>query len=179
LRRPCPASAAQTGSARLVRAHAQAASGWLERRPAAVFDRPTGAAGRPLRLHQILCHSLWRLKNPLVTRYVSVKRIRRSEDITNAKALEVLRKFSQSFELSDFQRKTLDFLEKAVSMPADSAEAKVGELISRFGFARITAIQLVNLMPEDVEELKYLLQMLERREFSDDEVREMLKILQS
>jgi DNA-directed RNA polymerase subunit F len=110
---------------------------------------------------------------------VSVKRIRRSEDITNAKALEVLRKFSQSFELSDVQRKTLDFLEKAASMPADSAEAKVGELISRFGFARITAIQLVNLMPEDVEELKYLLQMLERREFSDDEVREMLKILQS
>jgi DNA-directed RNA polymerase subunit F len=110
---------------------------------------------------------------------VSVKRIRRSEDVTNAKALEVLRSFSQSFELNDVQRKTIDFLEKVVTIPADSAEAKVNELISRFGFARITAIQLVNLMPEDVDELKYLLQMLERREFSDDEVKEMLKILRS
>ncbi|MEZ0248305.1 MAG: RNA polymerase Rpb4 family protein [Thermoproteus sp.] len=110
---------------------------------------------------------------------MSVKRIRRSTDVTNAKALEVLKQFGQSFELNEMQRKTIDFLEKVASTPADAAETKVEELISKFGFARVTAIQLVNIMPEDVDELKALLQMLERREFSDDEVREMLKILRS
>ncbi len=110
---------------------------------------------------------------------MSVKRIRRSEDVTNARALDILRKFSQSFELNEMQRKTIDFLEKVVPSNADAADAKVNELVSRFGFARITAIQLVNIMPDDAEELKTILQMLERREFSDDEIKEMLKILKS
>ncbi|MEL9990423.1 MAG: RNA polymerase Rpb4 family protein [Thermoproteus sp.] len=110
---------------------------------------------------------------------MSVKRIRKSTDVTNAKALQVLKEFSQSFELNEMRRKTIDFLEKVTPTPADAAEAKVEELISRFGFARVTAIQLVNIMPEDVDELKALLQMLERRDFSDDEIKEMLKVLRS
>ncbi|CCC82692.1 RNA polymerase Rpb4 family protein [Thermoproteus tenax] len=110
---------------------------------------------------------------------MSVKKIRKSEDITNAKALDILRAFSQSYETTEVQRKTIDFLEKVTAIDANAAESKVEELISRFGFARVTAIQLVNILPEDVEELKMLLQMLERREFSDDEIKEMLKIIKS
>lgn len=110
---------------------------------------------------------------------MSVKRIKRSEDVTNAKALEILKKFAQSFELNEMQRKTIDFLEKSVTLSAEEAEAKVNELMSKFGFTRITSIQLVNVMPESIDELKALLQMLERREFSDEEIKEMLKVLRS
>ncbi|MFB6490461.1 MAG: RNA polymerase Rpb4 family protein [Thermoproteus sp. AZ2] len=108
---------------------------------------------------------------------MSVKKIKRSEDVTNAKALEILRALAQSTELSDVQKKTIDYLEKVVEAPADAAEAKVNELVSKFGFARVTAIQLVNLSPQTLDELKYLLSLLERREFSEDELKEMFKIL--
>lgn len=109
---------------------------------------------------------------------MSVKKIRRSEDVTNARALDVLKSLAQGAELNDIQRKTMDYLEKVVKT-GDSAEAKVGELISKFGFARVTAIQLVNIMPEDLDELKTLIQLLERREFSDEELKEALAILRS
>lgn len=109
---------------------------------------------------------------------MSVKKIRRSEDVTNARALDVLKSLAQGAELNEIQRKTMDYLEKVVKT-GDSAEAKVSELISKFGFARVTAIQLVNIMPEDLDELKTLIQLLERREFSDEELKEALAILRS
>jgi len=108
---------------------------------------------------------------------VSVKKIRRSEEITNARALKILRELATSTQLSEEQRKTLDYLEKVVKRDAEDAEALVRQLMEKFGFARVTAIQLVNLSVESLEELKTVLSYLEKREYADNELREVLKLL--
>ena len=108
---------------------------------------------------------------------MSVKRIRKSEEITNAKALEILRELASTTQLSEDQRKTLDYLEKVVRRKGNEAEALVRQLMEKFGFTRITAVQLVNLSVESVEELRTVLSYLERREYTDNELREILKTL--
>jgi DNA-directed RNA polymerase, subunit F (EC 2.7.7.6) len=108
---------------------------------------------------------------------VSVKKIRRSEEVTNARALEILRELATSTQLSEEQRKTLDYLEKVVKRDAEDAETLVRQLMEKFGFTRVTAIQLVNLSIESLDELKTVLSYLERREYTDNELREILKLL--
>jgi DNA-directed RNA polymerase subunit F len=108
---------------------------------------------------------------------VSVKKIRRSEEVTNARALEILRELATSTQLSEEQRKTQDYLEKVVKRDAEDAEALVRQLMEKFGFTRVTAIQLVNLSLESLDELKTVLSYLERREYTDNELREILKLL--
>jgi DNA-directed RNA polymerase subunit F len=49
--------------------------------------------------------------------------------------------------------------------------------MEKFGFTRVTAIQLVNLSIESLDELKTVLSYLERREYTDNELREILKLL--
>jgi DNA-directed RNA polymerase subunit F len=106
-----------------------------------------------------------------------VKKIRKSEEITNAKALEILRELASSTQLSDDQRKTLDYLEKVVKRDKEAAETLVKQLIEKFGFARITAIQIANLAIESIDELKIILSYLEKREYTDSELKEIFKIL--
>jgi len=106
---------------------------------------------------------------------VSVRRIIRSEEVTNAKALEILRELASRSQLSEEQRKTLDYLEKVVKSRGD--EALVKQLMERFGFTRVTAVQLANLSIDSLEELRVVLSYLERREYSDSELREILKLL--
>jgi DNA-directed RNA polymerase subunit F len=108
---------------------------------------------------------------------VSVKKIRRSEEVTNARALEILRELAASTQLSEEQRKTQDYLEKVVKRDAEDAETLVRQLMEKFGFTRVTAIQLVNLSIESLDELKTVLSYLERREYTDNELREILKLL--
>jgi DNA-directed RNA polymerase subunit F len=108
---------------------------------------------------------------------VSVKKIRRSEEVTNARALEILRELATTTRLSEEQRKTQDYLEKVVKRDATDAEALVRQLMEKFGFTRVTAIQLVNLSIESLDELKTVLSYLERREYTDNELREILKLL--
>ena len=108
---------------------------------------------------------------------MSVKKIRRSEEVTNARALEILRELATSTQLSEEQRKTQDYLEKVVKRDVADAEALVRQLMEKFGFTRVTAIQLVNLSIESLDELKTVLSYLERREYTDNELREILKLL--
>lgn len=108
---------------------------------------------------------------------MSVKKIRRSEEVTNARALEILRELATSTQLSEEQRKTQDYLEKVVKRDAEDAETLVRQLMEKFGFTRVTAIQLVNLSIESLDELKTVLSYLERREYTDNELREILKLL--
>ncbi|MEM1597836.1 MAG: RNA polymerase Rpb4 family protein [Pyrobaculum sp.] len=108
---------------------------------------------------------------------MSVKRIKKSEEVTNARALEILRELASTTQLSEEQRKTLDYLEKVTKRDAARSEALVRQLVEKFGFTRITAIQLANLSIESLEELRTILSYLERREYSEGELKEILKLL--
>lgn len=108
---------------------------------------------------------------------MSVKRIRKSEEVPHASALAILREVANTTQLSDEQRKTLDYLEKVTRRTREEAESLVKQLVEKFGFARITAIQLINLSIDSVEELRTVLSHLERREYSDSELKEISKLL--
>ncbi|ACB40493.1 RNA polymerase Rpb4 family protein [Pyrobaculum neutrophilum] len=109
---------------------------------------------------------------------MSVKRIRRSEEVTNAKALEILRSISNTAQqLTEDQRKTLDYLEKVTKRTPEEAESLVRQLVEKFGFTRVTAIQLVNLSIESIDELRTALSYLERRDYSESELKEIFKTL--
>ncbi len=108
---------------------------------------------------------------------MGVKRIRKSEELTNAKALAILRELASTTQLTEEQRKTLDYLEKVAVRTPEEAENIVKQLVEKFGFTRITAIQMANLRIDNIDELRTVLSYLEKREYSESELKEILKVL--
>lgn len=108
-----------------------------------------------------------------------VKRVINSEDITMAEALRILEeKVVRSGVNEEIVNNTLDYLRKFSKVDPDRARELVSELMKRFGLARLTAIQIVNILPRTGEELRMLLGS-EKREFSDKDIEEMLNLLRS
>lgn len=73
---------------------------------------------------------------------------------------------------------TLDYLRKFSKVGPDKARELISELMKRFGLARLTTIQIVDLMPQTADELRVLLGA-EKREFSDKDVEEILNLLKN
>ncbi|KUO93191.1 MAG: RNA polymerase Rpb4 [Vulcanisaeta sp. CIS_19] len=108
-----------------------------------------------------------------------VKRIINSEDISMAEALRILEeKVSNSGVNEDIVNNTLDYLRKFSKVNPDKARELVSELMKRFGLARLTAIQVVNVLPQTAEELRILLGS-EKREFTDKDIEDMLNLLRN
>ncbi len=105
-----------------------------------------------------------------------VKKIINIEDITIAEALELLEEKVQSVEHDEFLNQVLDYLRRFCKVKPEEAKRLVDELVKTYGIARITAIQIVNIMPKSVEELKTILG-IERREFKDAELQEMIELI--
>ncbi|MFB6469801.1 MAG: RNA polymerase Rpb4 [Vulcanisaeta sp. AZ3] len=107
-----------------------------------------------------------------------VKRIINSEDISMAEALRIIEEkvVSSGVTNDEFINNTLDYLRKFSKVDPDKAKELVLELMKKFGLTRLTAIQIVNIMPQTVDELRMLLST-ERREFSDNDIEEMINLL--
>lgn len=71
---------------------------------------------------------------------------------------------------------TLDYLRKFSKIDSEKAKKLMEELMKKFGLARLTAIQIVDLMPKTADELKVILGM-EKREFKDQDVDAILELL--
>ncbi|NPA23732.1 MAG: RNA polymerase Rpb4 [Crenarchaeota archaeon] len=105
------------------------------------------------------------------------KRIISVEDITIPEALKLLEDMLSRYGISEVEvSEVLTYLRRFSKTDAESAKKIVEELVSKFGIARMTAIQIVNIMPKYVEELRTILG-LEKREFTDEELQEMLNII--
>ncbi len=76
--------------------------------------------------------------------------------ITNSEAKAVLEKVKEE-ELGEFQRRTLDFTRRFTKLPSDRASKLVEELSSKLQLDRNDAIQIVNTLPQSVEELRAVL----------------------
>jgi len=59
--------------------------------------------------------------------------------------------------LDQFQRRTLDYVNKFSKVDAKTAEQLVTKLIKEFGLDEAEAVQVVNCMPETVDELRVFL----------------------
>jgi len=84
------------------------------------------------------------------------RKIMMEKAITNAEAKGVLEKVKEE-ELGEFQRRTLDFTRRFLKIPADRAAKLVEELSSELQLDRNDAIQIVNTLPQSVEELRAVL----------------------
>jgi len=96
-----------------------------------------------------------------------------------AEALRILEeKVSNSGVNEEIVNNTLDYLRKFSKVNLDKAKELVSELMKRFGLARLTAIQVVNVLPQTAEELRILLGS-EKREFTDKDIEDMLNLLRN
>jgi len=60
-------------------------------------------------------------------------------------------------KLDQFQRRTLDYASKFSKVDARSSEKLVNSLVTQFGLEEGEAAQIVNCMPESVEEIRVFL----------------------
>jgi len=75
-------------------------------------------------------------------------------------ALPQVKKLLESMgeeNLDQFQRRTLDYAAKFSKVDAETAEKLLEKLVVGFGLDEEEAVQIVNCMPETVEELKVFL----------------------
>ena len=59
--------------------------------------------------------------------------------------------------LDQFQRRTLDYVNKFSKLDAEAAETLLEKLVKEFGLDEAEAVQVVNCMPETVDELRVFL----------------------
>jgi DNA-directed RNA polymerase subunit F len=59
--------------------------------------------------------------------------------------------------LDQFQRRTLDYVNKFSKLDAEAAEKLLEKLVKEFGLDEAEAVQVVNCMPETVDELRVFL----------------------
>jgi DNA-directed RNA polymerase subunit F len=59
--------------------------------------------------------------------------------------------------LDQFQRRTLDYVNKFSKVDAAKAEKLLEKLVKEFGLEEAEAVQVVNCMPETVDELRVFL----------------------
>ncbi len=71
---------------------------------------------------------------------------------------------------------TLDYLRRFLKVDPERVRDLILELMKRFGLAKLTAIQIINIMPQTVDELRILLGS-EKREFSDQDIEGILDLL--
>jgi DNA-directed RNA polymerase subunit F len=95
--------------------------------------------------------------------------------ITNAEAKTVLEKVKEE-ELGEFQRRTLDYTRRFAKLPAEKASKLVEELSSELQLDRNDAIQIVNTLPQSVEELRAVL-TVKGRFVSTEQINGILAIM--
>ena len=95
--------------------------------------------------------------------------------ITNAEAKAVLEKVKEE-ELGEFQRRTLDYTRRFAKLPADRASKLVEQLSSDLQLERNDAIQIVNTLPQSIEELRAVL-TVKGRFVSTEQLNGILQIM--
>ena len=64
---------------------------------------------------------------------------------------------SSDAELSSLQQRVLDYVRKHSKLPADKAEELIKELMEKFELTREEAVQIADICPVHVEELRAIL----------------------
>ncbi len=76
--------------------------------------------------------------------------------VTNAEAKAILEKVEEE-KLGEFQRRTLEFTRKFAKLPPEKAAKLTEDLSSKLQLERNDAVQIVNCLPQSVEELRAVL----------------------
>ncbi len=84
------------------------------------------------------------------------RKIVEEKTITNSEAKEILEEVPEE-GLGEFQRRTLEYTRKFAKLEPDQAEKLAGDLSEKLQLDRSDAIQIVNTLPQTVEELRAVL----------------------
>jgi len=103
------------------------------------------------------------------------RRIIDSKPTTTSEAKRTLEKVKGE-ELGEFQRRTLDYAAKFSRITPAKAEKLVRELTERYQLDRKDSIQIVNSMPNHIEELRSIL-TVKGRIISGSQLDDILKLL--
>lgn len=104
------------------------------------------------------------------------KKILDKREITVSRVKDFLEDLKSKVELTSLQHVTLDYASKLTRLPSDVAEKLVEELMEKFGLSRLTAVQIVNILPRHIEELRSLL-IIEGRVFLTSELEKILDVV--
>ena len=100
-------------------------------------------------------------------------KIIKSTPITLPEAKETLEKLDK--ELNQFQKKTLDYITNFSKIDKESAEKLKEGLVSKIGLESKEAVQIINCMPESIEELRVVFPRYKAIE--TEKLQEVLKYL--
>jgi DNA-directed RNA polymerase subunit F len=103
------------------------------------------------------------------------KKIIKEEILTLPEVKQLLEERAKE-ELSYMQRITLDYVSKFSKLSAEAARQMVNELIEEFNLKPETAVQIANILPDTIHELRVLL-TTEPKTFTSDELKKMMEIL--
>lgn len=104
------------------------------------------------------------------------KRVIERKEIPVSMVKDFLDGLRSHAELAPIQHVTFDYASKLVRLPSDVAEKLVEELMENFNLSRLTAVQIVNILPRHIEELRPLL-IIEGRVFLTSELEKILDLI--
>ena len=84
------------------------------------------------------------------------RRALKERSITVPEVKERLERLGEE-KLDQFQRRTLDYASKFSKVGPSASEELVNNLVTQFGLEEGEAVQIVNCMPESVEEIRIFL----------------------
>ncbi len=98
------------------------------------------------------------------------------KNITLAEVKKILEEKSKDEELSAIEQTTLDYVTKFAKVEAEQARKLVEKLCSEYGLTEDVAIQVVNVMPETIEELRTVLGK-EEKNLESETIQEILELV--
>ncbi|MEM1544938.1 MAG: hypothetical protein QXY40_06500 [Candidatus Methanomethylicia archaeon] len=102
-----------------------------------------------------------------------MRKILKSEEVTLAHVKKVIEELLENSELDYMQQITLDYISKFVKIDFKSAEDLLNKLIKEFNLERHIAVQIVNILPKTIEELRTITQ--QSKKVKDDDLNKILQ----
>lgn len=87
---------------------------------------------------------------------MSSKREISESNLTLPQVKQVLESIGEE-NLDQFQRRTLDYVSKFTKVDVPSSELLLDKLVNEYGLDQDEAVQIINCMPESVDELRIFL----------------------
>lgn len=105
-------------------------------------------------------------------------KVTNTKEITLPKVRDLLEMRQKLGPLETYQVAALTHASKFSKLPSDKAEKLVEELIDKFKISRASAVQIVNVLPTSVQELRVLLAK-EGKVFLTEDLEKMLELIKS
>ena len=103
-----------------------------------------------------------------------LRRVTKKKEVPVSEAKKILENIG---ELSQFQQRTFSYITKFSKIDSLKAEELVKRLVEKFDISRVDAVQVVNCMPQSIEELRVFFSTSKKKVIVTSQIEEMLKLL--